>query len=212
MITEEQIKNLKPGDPIFIQATFDHSDSFGDIWFAVPSAGIPGRTNFISPSRVHLTTSSQLPSTDRQSKYDPMRLFKKGDKVRVVERDGRHYDTMFDGKIWTVAKDEHSYSTLPRDVQVHDGYADNLHYTVPFYHLELVTPVEDTLPYYIVEKDIEFQVRMRIKNEDCLISTFRFKNSVEGYKRYYGMLPSMKQAREAAEAECDRLNSEYRKE
>lgn len=197
-LTEEQIKNLKPGDPIFIQATFDHSDSFGDIWFAVPSAGIPGRTNFISPSRVHLTTSSQLPSADRQSKYDPMRLFKKGDKVRVVERDGRHYDTMFDGKIWTVAKDEHSYSTLPRDVQVHDSYKDNLHYTVPFYHLELVTPVEELSPYHVEETEREYRVTLTREERKDVIVTYN--------KLIYP------DAKIAAESECRKLNWNWREE
>lgn len=199
MLTKEQINNLKPGDPLTIHGTFEKTVE-GYIYIKFPvtlyDSSDNNYTKYAHPSAVSIIEPT----------YDSYRKFKKGDVVRVVKCGGRlptcHAPVTL-GNTYTVSSDEHDYGRI---------LLDSPNGAVEWCYLELVTPVEDTLPYYIVEKDIEFQVRMRIKNEDCLISTFRFKNSVEGYKRYYGMLPSMKQAREAAEAECDRLNSEYRKE
>lgn len=200
MITEKQIKNLKPGDPLTIRGTFEKMmvGGYACVKFPVTlyDSSDNNYTKYVHPSAVSIIEPT----------YDSYRKFKKGDVVRVVECGGRlptcHAPVML-GNTYTVSSDERKSGTI---------LLDSPNGAVEWCYLELVTPVEDTLPYYIVEKDIEFQVHMRIKNEDCLISAFRFKNIVEGYKRYYDMLPSMKQAREAAEAECERLNAEYRKE
>ena len=145
----------------------------------------------------------------------PMRLFKKGDKVRSKKLRGRYYSTTdqrYAGKILTVHSDE---VTSSRDGEVWVTYEDDndeCTWNADPVYLELVTPVAETSPYYMVEKDIEFQVRMKVEDKDCLISTFRFKNIVEGYRQYYDMLPSMKQAREAAKAALDCLNDYYSNE
>lgn len=151
--------------------------------------------------------------------HDPTRPFKEGDIVKTVERWGRKVPDAVDiygyevpggpeNKEWVVQEAETSGMV---EVLCKIG-GEFYRHKLPFFHLELITPVEELEPYYIVENDIEFQVRMRYEDKDCLISVFRFKNIVEGYKQYYDMLPTMKQAREAAEAECKRLNEEYRKE
>lgn len=139
------------------------------------------------------------------AKYDPCRLFNKGDIVRVHDWNGRK--TLRDGHVGFVAENEKSNGEVELSI---DGWRNGVFYHAC--HLELVTPVEELEPYYIEEKDIEFQVRMKYEDKDCLISVFRFKNIVEGYKQYYDMLPTMKQASEAAESECKRRNDEYRKE
>ena len=207
-LTKEQIKNLNPGDPVIIHGTFSHIYSDGDI--CVKSAATcDSSVDYMDIKYAHPSTVSIV-----NPKYDTCRLFKKGDKVRAIEWNGRkpyaHLDDpyrdcplkMVEGKIFIV-RSEGLACTF---VTTEDRLAD---YDIPTCHLELVTPVEELEPYYIEEKDIEFQVRMKYEDKDCLISVFRFKNIVEGYKQYYDMLPSMKQAGEAAAAECERLNKDY---
>lgn len=201
-LTEEQIKNLKPGDPVIIHGTFWDNSTQGDIIVTCPTmyAGeVVQDRKYIHP------TCCYLPSGDL--KHDPCRKFKKGDIVRVVEKAGRlpaFLKAIVPGNIYKVnSNEDKNYQEVLLDTGIAGGELIN------WYYLELITPIDGTLPYYMVEKDIEFQIRMRAEGEDCLISTFRFKNIVEGYKRYYDMLPSMRQAREAAEAELNRLNEEY---
>lgn len=202
-LTKEQIKNLKPGDPLIIHGTFEKMvEGYTRVKFPVTlyDSTDNSYTKHIHPSAVAVVEPT----------YDTKRLFKKRDIVRVVERDGRlpsSVGLIEPGHIYTVYADEDD-----GEVILDIGLGTEGGEAVEWYYLELITPVEDNLPYYIEEKDIEFQVRMRVEDEDCLISTFRFKNIVEAYRRYSTMLPSMKQAREAAEAECERLNEEYRKE
>ncbi len=141
-------------------------------------------------------TTNVTKNTETAPKYDPCRLFRKGDKVRVVERNGRHYDTMFDEKTWIVAKDERNHSTLPRDVQVNDGNPNSHCYSVPFFYLELVTPVEELEPYKVTESSDYYGV----DKDDLEVEAAIF------WKK------SHPQAKAAAEAECKRLNEEYRKE
>lgn len=196
-LTKEQIKNLKPGDPVVIHGVFWDNSTQGDIIVTCPTMyadEVVQDRKYVHP------TCCYLPEEDL--KHDLNRKFKKGDIVRVVKRGERlptcHAPVKL-GHTYTVSSNEAGGTIL----------LDSPNGAIEWCYLELVTPVEDTLPYYIVEKDIEFQVRMRVEAEDCLISTFRFKNIVEGYKRYYDMLPSMKQAGEAAAAECERLNKDY---
>lgn len=203
-LTEDQINNLKPGDPVIVHGNFWDSTEQGDIIVTCP---MTYEAKLVQDQKYVNHTCCYLP--EENLKYDSKRLFKKGDIVRVVERDGRrplNHKSVTIGHTYTVKVDEDDGTVILGKTD--DGYGE----FVEWYYLELITPVEDTLPYYIVEKDIEFQVRMKVEDKDCLISAFRFKNIVETYRRYSNMLPSMKQAREAAEAECDRLNEEYRKE
>lgn len=203
MITEEQIKNLKPGDMVIIHGAFWSSTETGNIRVTCP---MEINSKIVQDSKCLHPTCCYLP--EEGPKYDSKRLFKKGDVVRVVERDGRRplrCKSVTIGHTYTVNADEEGGRVILKNTD--DRYSED----VEWCYLELVTPVEDTLPYYVVEQGIEFQVRMKVEDEDCLISTFRFKNIVEAYRRYYDMLPSMKQSREAAEAECERLNEEYRK-
>lgn len=199
MITEEQIKNLKPGDLIIIHGAFWSSTEQGDISVTCP---MTYETKLVQDCKYIHPTCCYLPS--EAPKYDPKRLFKKGDKVRIIEWNGR--DIARVGQIGYVVADEYNSKVE----LVIDGRKKDVYY--PVCHLELVTPVEELPPYYVTETDIEFQVRMKVEEDDCLISAFRFKNIVEGYKKYHAMLPEIKQARERAEAECERLNAEWRKD
>ena len=123
-------------------------------------------------------------------KYDPRRLFKKGDKVRVVDWNGRTLDRK--GKIGEVTEDE-----LGGRVTFSVGsHTFKICYPVCF--LELVTPVEELEPYFIME----------LKGAYGVYNT-RFQPEAEVCHFFTDMHPHAKQA---AEAERDRLNAEYRKE
>lgn len=205
----EEARKLKKGTPILIRTKAVSVDVAGDIVYETRARDQEYEVMYAKTGYQYadIQTSEQALDADI-----PARLFKKGDKVRSKKLRGRYYSTTdqrYAGKILTVHSDE---VTDSRDGEVWVTYEDDndeCTWNADPVYLELVTPVEDTAPYYVVENDIEFQVRMSINDDTCLISVFRFKNITEGYKQYYDMLPSMKQAREAAEAERDRLNKEY---
>lgn len=133
-------------------------------------------------------------------KYDPCRKFRKGDKVRVVEWSGRNPVLPFMdcklGDIGTVIKDEETTSFFVR-LHLEGKYEKDM----PYCHLELVTPVEELEPYFIKEDKIELWWEVWKRDEEvggllvALFSTGEHPNS-----------------KAAAEAECARLNAEYRKE
>jgi hypothetical protein len=140
----------------------------------------------------------------RQPKYDPFRLFKKGDRVRVVERYGRKFWSAAPETIYTVVEDEYLHDDqnvlLRGCVGINDGKPETLSaWNIPFFHLELVTPVEDLDPYSVEGDEDEWHILRCGK----FLMSFPFDSSA-----YY----TEEQAKAAAEAECDRLNAEYRKE
>ena len=132
----------------------------------------------------------RLVHADEKPKYDPCRLFKKGDKVRVVEWNGR--DIARVGQIGYVVSDEHN-SRVELSI---DGWTKDVFY--PACHLELVTPVEELEPYRVETGGYN---RFRIKKGNLEYSYFPFGEHC---------VLSMDEAKAAAEAECARLNDEYR--
>ncbi len=201
-LTEEQIKNLKPGDPVIIYGTFSHIYSDGDI--CVKSATTcDGSVDYKGIKYAHPSTVSIV-----NPKYDTCRLFKKGDKVRAVEWNGRkpyaHLDDpyrdcplkMVEGKIFIV-RNEGLACTF---VTTEDRLAD---YDIPTCHLELVTPVEELEPYSVVRPE-NYQC-VRIMKEKRIHSSIPFDEEECVYR-------TLEAAKAAAEAECERLNTEWRKE
>lgn len=243
MLTEEQIKKLKPGDPIVINASFSRVDIDGDIRFNSPSNNSSSFEHFISPDCVSLPSEytriyfpevmfsrftpdekanltsfladyvvdvrqknelrnslkkAGLDLGDIHPKYDPTRLFKKGDKVRVVEWNGRHFhdrDYGVDIKTGCVAKIDESEKNEPKKCAVKVAYRQYL-FTVPTCFLELVTPVEELEPYEVTERSDYYGV----DKDDLEVEAAIF------WKKAH---PN---AKAAAEAECARLNAEWRKE
>ena len=124
-------------------------------------------------------------------KYDPCRLFRKGDRVRVAENKGRCLKpyALKIGDVLTVSKDEPNDDTCVIWCKRHDQdfYLD------PAY-LELFTPVEELEPYIVGESTDYFSVE---KDDEELSLFWKDKHP---------------NAKAAAEAERDRLNAEYRKE
>lgn len=129
-------------------------------------------------------------------KYDPCRRFRKGDKVEYRPKDGRE---LFEAKrllaqTLTVVENEHEeYNRVSVEAQNGDVHS------VPFYYLELVTPVEELVRYVVEPSDVAYFIVDK-KHE-------RGEQNVVMY-----MFAFHPHAKEAAEAECARLNAEYRKE
>jgi hypothetical protein len=131
-------------------------------------------------------------NTDTAPKYDPNRKFRKGDKVRVVEYKGRNYTNVDTGKEGVVSRNE-----TGADPAIEVTFGDDDFWDVDPAYLELVTPVEEQEPYYVEDGGLSVMVNSRI-NERVVCCSFH-KN----------VHPN---AKETAEAECARLNAEYRKE
>ena len=141
----------------------------------------------------------QLSLPPTPPKHDPCRLFKKGDMVQVVERNGRTL-TCFPvgrikvGDIVTVAENETG------DVFIKVLTEDGHEMMAPWFMLELVTPVEEQEPYIAYENLHVCAVMHRDEKDGKFIAVF--------FISHYGKTI----ARERAEAERDRLNAEWRKE
>lgn len=191
-LTRERINNLKPGDPIVIHTTFDHVDSDGDVRFLTPNSCGDDSHAYINLEYVYLPGE---PVEQPKPKYDPTRLFKKGDKVRVVTWNGRDIARM--GQIGRVVSDEYNSKV---ELAI-DGWASCVYY--PVCHLELVTPVEELEPYSVVRPE-NYQC-VRIMKEKRIHSSIPFDEEECVYR-------TLEEAKAAAEAECDRLNEEWRKE
>ena len=153
------------------------------------------------PSKLQMLCSSpEMKSLIKKlssPKYDPNRLFCEGDEVRVIEKDGRTVHDPLNGGIWRVARNERTGGAHEMSVLVHLIYEDEktaLQIHVPFCFLELVTPVEELEPYSVGETTDYFSVD---------------KDNEEVSLYWKARHPH---AKEAAEAECKKLNEEYRKE
>lgn len=178
MLTEEQINSLKKGDKVLAEASFIGVYKDNDLVCKAPFTNNTG--DIICGVIPFHSSCLTLPPTP--PKYDPCRRFKAGDKVRVVERYGR---TIPDGKtrvgdIVTIAEDE-DYN-LFMYVFVKDGSK----IAIPWFFLELVTPVEERIPYVIDPANTNIILR-------------------------YGQKFAEFEDDDAAEACCRMLNADWRK-
>jgi hypothetical protein len=188
-------QDLKTGHEYLIRAKFDHKDYDNDYNFiADPSE----YRIFLDEKSVRQSVIETLEPPTSAGAYPKFRLFRKGDKVRVVEWNGRNYydqdhhtelKTGCLAEIWDDERDEQE------EGYVSVIYEEYIRFVPPCY-LELVTPVEELKPYEVTESTDYFAVENRATGDE--VATF-WK---EGH-------PNPK---EAAEAECARLNAEFRKE
>lgn len=131
-------------------------------------------------------------------KHDPCRRFKKGDKVEYTPRNGRDFFDMpwvYDAAV--VIEDEDRIGSVV--VRFTFNYGKPSVHKVPWYYLQIVTPVEELEPYYVKDDGTHYVVGKR-PIEPEIVYLAEFAKHVHPH------------AKEAAEAECDRLNAEYRKE
>jgi hypothetical protein len=159
-----------------------------------PTAFVVGELSAFSP----IPTENGRNNSEPAPKYDPNRLFRKGDKVRVVKCNGRSPAMPFsdykEGDICIVMKDEDETSYFVRVESSDKCGRDFL-----FCCLELITPVEELERYAVEPSDVAWFV-VDTKHKAGTLNAVMFINAIH---------PN---ARAAAEAECARLNAEFRKE
>lgn len=145
-------------------------------------------------------TENGTKNTETAPKYDSNRKFRKGDKVRLREYNGRKpYDFWhkqviknYGAELDTVLEDELDSGNV--DI-FQDAPIDELTVRVHSCHLELVTPVEELEPYSVSEN---------------LHGWIVFKDTPGNVVANFNN--THPNAKAAAEAERDRLNAEWRKE
>ena len=154
----------------------------------------------IASALLPITPQNGTKNTEPSPKYDPCRKFREGDNVSPCFWNNRpptaynineitaHF--MPEDGLCIVNKDEFPDSTVLVE------YKGEI-ISMQACHLELVTPVEELEPYFVME----------LKGAYGVYNT-RFQPETEACHFYTDMHPH---AKEAAEAECDRLNAEYRK-
>jgi hypothetical protein len=218
MITDEQIKSLKPGDPLIIYGKFDSIFNDGDIGIKVSITGGYGEdyavikeTTYAHPSCVSLPSvkSRKMSHTTKISetapKYDPCRKFKEGDIVDYRRIYGRDYETVPDPEDYKFARvisseDEESGMVGVEFIAAYGG--EDVYFAVPWFHLELVIPVEELAPYSVHESEV--MQGFDIVRDKLCVMTFPFGEKENGW--YNNRL----EAKAAAEAERDRLNAEWK--
>jgi hypothetical protein len=196
MLTPEQIQKLKPGDTVLVEAEVSSPlkdgavVTHGCITHALHSSKLyplPSEHGTSLSRRSSVGAETEVPTT----KHAPTRLFKNGDVVTPRIYLGRKDKGLEMGEKYIVTADEiagdmvaikHHFTLRPDIVQT--------------CFLELVTPVEDLEPYYVVEYEENIQIR-------------RNPNGIEVARYDRERHPN---AKAAAEAECARLNAEWRKE
>lgn len=213
-LTEAQLYNLAVGDEIIVHGTCDDICPDGDIrvnsfWTVM---GEKREQSFL----VHYSHVSLPP---KKPKYDPCRLFCKGDIVRLKEWNGRcpalPEDWKFDTRLFEVHTAE-KFNSLVEITRENSKYV----YTTPICFLELVTPVEELEPYSVEEVDVDsliFNPKLDPDRDHESAFHVRYMNKRNGeitiIKTYYESdIYSYDCAKADAETECKRLNEEWRKE
>ena len=206
MLTEEQIKNLKPGDPLIISGTFVAPSAFGNVIIHHKEQML---SSISSKSKAYVHPSAvSLPSEHGTSvpppKYDPCRPFKKGDIVEPKIVNGRIFDKYVDpitGKKCVVIFDEKKYGFV---FISHEGHT----YSIDPAYLELVTPVEEQEPYKVWDTTFSFNVGVE---DSKAVFYYGADMSTCQYTKEQA-LAAAEAERDRLNAERDRLNAEYRKE
>lgn len=150
--------------------------------------------------------------TTEQPKYDPCREFQPGDKVRMVMRDDRYpycykmrEHIVPTDTICTIAKRENCGFV---EVEYNNGYNPIVHFSF----LELVTPVEELEPFYIIDDDADAEHPFFvIQNRKSTLSS-GLDEEVMRFLYGQNYTADKDTVRKRAEAERDRLNAEWRKE
>lgn len=157
-----------------------------------------------------LATINRIPET--APKYDPCRLFRKGDIVKIVEWRGRRMADDSNGGVYTVQEDEKTNDYKGVSIK-HETKGRLIGWArVHACNLELVTPVDETERYIIIHNEYDKYYEVCWKDDDEDGMTGRVRCRVMYWYHQSPMTYTEAQAKAAAEAERDRLNAEYRKE
>lgn len=191
-------QDLKQGQSYLILAKFDEKDFYNEYDFVAAPSDYRLVLDEASVRQCVFLPSEPPTLVGSQPKHDPCRLFRKGDKVRVVEWNGRNYcdrdhhtelKTGCLAEIWDDERDEQE-----------EGYVSVIYEEyircVPPCYLELVTPVEELKPYSVTYDNKFYHINKH--GEEASIAVYSEARHPN--------------AKAAAEAERDRLNAEHRKE
>lgn len=203
-------QDLQTGHEYLIRAKFDHKDYDDDYNFiAEPSESLI----FLDAKSVRQSVLQSLEpptSVGTPSKYDPCRLFRKGDVAVISHYKGRAIipiDLKVGDKVKVCENEEAGASFI----HVIDPIGRRFFITPPF--LELVTPVEELERYIIIHNEREKYYDVCWKDDDepdgrtgrtRVRATFWYNKPPQTY--------SQTEALSAAETERARLNAEHRKE
>ena len=204
---KEELKKLHPGQVLYllnypvtlkgitsegVSAKDDQAEGSDGNWCYFPA-------KYIATEPIHPENDTK--NTENAPKYDQNRKFRKGDVVRVVERNGRYQPNIPVDEFWsgllTVSEDENFCNNLVK-VRSEDGREKLSHW----WYLELVTPVEELGPYSVRHNEAHAAW--------SIYGTFGLSAVNYFYGERYPY--TQEQAKAAAEAERDRLNAAYRKE
>lgn len=160
-----------------------------------PSDFCPNYFNFAEAEAFSpLSPENGIKNTEPAPKYDQCRLLKKGDRVQVKRRNGR-----CNGKAGEYLRE--AFCEVAEDEEPNE-LVRVLHnateYRLDPAYLELVTPAEELEPYNVHETEYLFRVMQVVEVGEQIVSEYRKSTHPH--------------AKEAAEAERDRLNAEWRKE
>lgn len=146
------IEDIKVGEMYNVRVKVSRINAAGVFCYACDKDGtyLGKHTNLFTEDEVEaffpITPENGTKNTASAPKYDPCRMFRKGDKVRVVKCNGRSPAMPFsdykEGDICIVMKDEDETSYFVRVESDDKCGRDFL-----FCCLELVAPVEELEPY-----------------------------------------------------------------
>lgn len=193
-------KDIKAGETYNVRVKVTHVDAYKNVRVNTvdendKQLGVESTVFYSGELRAFspITPENGKKNTESAPKYDPRRKFRKGDKVRLREYNGRkpydfwHKQTIkhFGAKLDTVLDDEKEDSGHVDIFQ--DAPIDELTVRVHASYLELVTPVEELEPYSIDPANTNVLFKRGKK-----IATFEDDDEAQDL--------------------CDRLNAEHRKE
>lgn len=206
-------EEIEPNHLYNVRLYFTRIDGDGDYIFS----GLPSEPDAYYLSREDVEKyvfplsgpANGKKNTAPAPKYDPCREFRKGDKVRIVQCKGRHFDTeterlyfcegivTFNERNGEYVDVSLTYGTSEEDIEIDPAY------------LELVQPVEELVqPVEELEQEPHFFISDEFEQLPYYCLYFGTKQNQELAarldKKYYTL--------KAAEAERDRLNAEHRKE
>ena len=189
------IEDIKIGETYNVRMKFANIDEDGNYCFNMETK--PYLYRLFNKTDVETCVfpmpdpANDIKNTENASKYDPCRLFRRGDKVRVVEERNDRIPPICGriepGKVYTVSGNEDGGDVM---LEVEGKYD-----CISWLWLDLVTPVEELEPYSVVNAHTHWDV------------TDNDMKTVVTYSKAYHP-----HAKAAAEAECARLNAEHRKE
>ena len=202
-MNKKELKKLHPGQVLYllnypvtlkgitsagVSAKDDQAEGSDGNWCYFPAKYIA--TEPIAPA-------NGIKNTEPAPKYDPNRLFRKGDKVKPRERNGRI--PWAKDMTLTVVADESKAGVTVRDEET----GEERLMCVLF--LKLVTPVEE-LEISRVFNDKKMGAWI-VTKDNFTHAYFPYRCEVSD-----NIANSKEEAKARAEAERDRLNAEYRKE